>query len=323
MAGEKYYPIDEEAARRAKEANSHGSYREGSATESYQASVDRAVRIGKEQKKAVDPCFHDRIDYLVDLYARKLAENLNEGYRIAARVPSLLVAGGAGIQAGKKQKQVEDGQRNHQKWQEIQGILERIRSTGMGGISADRENALELLEEKLRVRETRQEKMRSANAYYRKHGTLEGCEALSPEEIHSRMKFMEDMLQPKPYPTYSMANNSAEIRRVKKRIEELKRNREVGFCGWEFTGGKAETNQEYNRLQLFFDEKPSLEQRGFLRRAGFHWVASAGAWQRQLNWNAIRAAERLEFVKPLDGRSPSEIQPKAEKRHLEKKGDAR
>lgn len=293
MAGEKYYPIDEEAARRAKEANSHGSYREGSATESYQASVDRATRIGKEQKKAVDPCFHDRIDYLVDLYARKLAEDLNEGYRIAARVPSLLVAGDAGIQAGKKQKQVEDGQRNHQKWQEIQGILERIRSTGMGGISADRENALELLEEKLQGRETRQEKMRSANAYYRRHGTLEGCEALSPEEIHSRMKFMEDMLQPKPYPTYSMANNS------------------------------AETNQEYNRLQLFFDEKPSLEQRGFLRRAGFHWAASAGAWQRQLNWNAIRAAERLEFVKPLDGRSPSEIQPKTEKRHPERKEDAR
>lgn len=97
----------------------------------------------------------------------------------------------------------------------------------------------------------------------------------------------------------------------------------MGFCGWEFAGGRAETNQEYNRLQLFFDEKPSLEQRGFLRRAGFHWAASAGAWQRQLNWNAIRAAERLEFVKPLDGRSPSEIQPKAEKRHLEKKGDAR
>ena len=323
MAGEKYYPIDEEAAKRAKEANSHGSYREGSATESYRKSVDRAVKIGETQKREVDPCFHDRIDHLVDLYARKLAENLNEGYRIASRVPSLLIAGGAGISGGKKQKQAEVGQRNNQKWQEIQGILEKIRSTGMGGISTDRENALELLEEKLRGRETRQEKMRSANAYYRKHGTLEGCEALSPSEIHSRMKFMEEMLQPKPYPTYSMANNSAEIRRLKKRIEELKRNREVGFCGWEFAGGRAETNQEYNRLQLFFDEKPSLEQRGLLRRTGFHWAASAGAWQRQLNWNAIRAAERLEFVKPLDGRSPFEIQPKGEKKHPEKKGEAR
>ena len=73
MAGEKYYPIDEEAAKRAKEANSHGSYREGSATESYRKSVDRAVKIGETQKREVDPCFHDRIDHLVDLYAKEFA----------------------------------------------------------------------------------------------------------------------------------------------------------------------------------------------------------------------------------------------------------
>ena len=187
----------------------------------------------------------------------------------------------------------------------------------------EQEKLLELLGEKLKAREIRQEKMRSANAYYRKHQTLEGCGALNPEEICSRMKFMEGMLQPKPYPAYSMANNSAQIRRLKKRIEELRKNREAEFCGWEFEGGRAEANKEYNRLQLIFDEKPSLEQRGLLRRAGFHWAASAGAWQRQMNWNAIRAAERLEFLKPIDGRSPSEIQPKAEKKHPERKGNAR
>lgn len=314
---QKYYFIDEDVAKRAKEANSHRSYREGSATESYRETVDRVVRIGEEQKKEVDSCFHEKIDHLVDLYARKLAENLNEGNRIAARVPSMLIAGGAGIQAGKKEKQAEASRKNNQQWQEIQGILERIRSTGKRGISADRENAIELLEEKLRGREVRQEKMRTANAYYRKHQTLEGCEALTPVEIRSRMKFMEDMLQPKPYPTYTMANNSVEIRRLKKRIGELKRNQEIGFNGWEFSGGKAVVNTEYNRLQLIFDEKPSLEQRGLLRRAGFHWAASAGAWQRQLNWNAIRAADRLDFVKPLDGRTAMELQPVKEQRETD------
>lgn len=306
---QKYYFIDEDVAKRAKEANSHRGYREGSATESYREIVDRAIRIGEKQKKEVDSCFHEKIDRLVDLYARKLAENLNEGNRIAARVPSMLIAGGAGIQAGKKEKQAEASRKNNLQWQEIQGILDRIRSTGKGGISADRENAIELLEEKLRGREARQEKMRTANAYYRKHKTLEGCEAMTSVEIQSRMKFMEDMLQPKPYPTYTMTNNSAEIRRLKKRIEELKRKQEIGFNGWEFSGGKAVVNTEYNRLQLIFDEKPSLEQRGLLRRAGFHWAASAGAWQRQLNWNAIRAADRLDFVKPLDGRTAMELQP--------------
>lgn len=314
---QKYYFIDEDVAKRAKEANSHRSYREGSATESYRESVDRVVRIGEEQKEEVDSCFHEKIDHLVDLYARKLAENLNEGNRIAARVPSMLIAGGAGIQAGKKEKQAEASRKNNQEWQEIQGILERIRSTGKGGISADRENAIELLEEKLRGREVRQEKMRTANTYYRKHQTLEGCEALTPVEIRSRTKFMEDMLQPKPYPTYTMTNNSAEIRRLKKRIEELKRNQEIGFNGWEFSGGKAVVNTEYNRLQLIFDEKPSLEQRGLLRRAGFHWAASAGVWQRQLNWNSIRAADRLDFVKPLDGRTAMELQPVKEQRETD------
>lgn len=314
---QKYYFIDEDMAKRAKEANSYGSYREGSATESYRESVDRVIRIAEEQKKEVDSCFHEKIDRLVDLYARKLAENLNEGNRIAARVPSMLIAGGAGIQAGKKEKQAEAYRKNNLQWQEIQGILDRIRSTGKGGISADRENAIELLEEKLRGREARQEKMRTANAYYRKHQTLEGCEALTSVEIRSRMKFMEDMLQPKPYPTYTMTNNSAEIRRLKKRIEELKRNQEIGFNGWEFSCGKAVVNTEYNRLQLFFDEKPSLEQRGLLRRAGFHWAAGAGAWQRQLNWNAIRAADRLDFVKPLDGRTAMELQPGKEKRETD------
>lgn len=306
---QKYYLIDEAAAKRAKEMSSYSSYQEGSATESYRESVDRAVQIGEEQKRQVDACFHEKIDYLVDLYARKLAGNLNEGYRIQGKVPSVLIAGGAGVQRGKKEKQMEAAWKNNQSWQEIQGILDKIRSTGEGGISADRENALALLEEKLKVREARQERMKEVNAFYRKHQTLEGCEALTEAQSHERMQFMEDIGQQKPYPTYVLANNSAEIRRLRKRIGELREDREAGFRGWEFAGGRAVANKEYNRLQLIFDEKPSLEQRGLLRRAGFHWASSAGAWQRQLNWNAIRAAQRLGFVRPLTGERPVDLQP--------------
>ena len=288
---------------------SYRDYQEGSATESYKRQVDRAIEIGEQQKRKVDSCFHGRIDHLVDLYARKLAENLNTGNRIMGRVPSMMIAGGSGIQAGKKEKQIAADGRNRKQWQEIEEILDRIRSTGKGGISADREDAVLRLEEKLRQRETLQEKMKEANAYYRSHHTLEGCEALTQEEIHGRMRAIEDMLNPKPYPTFALSNNSAEIRRLKKRIEQIKRDREVGFCGWEFAGGRAEANKEYNRLQLFFDEKPSIEQRGLLRRVGFHWADSMGAWQRQLNENSIRAAGTLEFIKPLNGRTPMELQP--------------
>ena len=65
-----------------------------------------------------------------------------------------------------------------------------------------------------------------------------------------------------------------------------------------------------NRLQIFFDEKPSDSQRAMLKSNGFKWAPSQDAWQRQLNDNAIYAAGRLDFVKPSDGRTVREHQPK-------------
>ena len=69
----RYYRINEEAAKRAKDMNSFSEYRPGSATAGYRAMVDEAVEIAEKQKARVDPMYHDKIDYLVDLYARKLS----------------------------------------------------------------------------------------------------------------------------------------------------------------------------------------------------------------------------------------------------------
>ena len=41
---------------------------------------------------------------------------------------------------------------------------------------------------------------------------------------------------------------------------------------------------------------------------GFKWASSQGAWQRQLNQNAIRAAARLDFLRPEDGTNPCQLQ---------------
>ena len=50
-----YYPINEEAARRAKEANSYSDYKEGSATAEYRRSIDRAIEIATKQRELI--CF--------------------------------------------------------------------------------------------------------------------------------------------------------------------------------------------------------------------------------------------------------------------------
>ena len=100
-----YYTINEEAARTANDLNSHYTYREGSATASYRRQVDEATELAERQKKRVDPMYHEKIDRLLDLYCRKLAENLNDKYAIAARCPSMLVSGRANFPVQKKKKQ--------------------------------------------------------------------------------------------------------------------------------------------------------------------------------------------------------------------------
>lgn len=204
---------------------------------------------------------------------------------------------------------------------QIQGLLDKIRGTGTSGIRADHPHALEQLEQKLQRLEQSQQMMKDVNAFYRKHQTLEGCPVLDTEQIEKIAASMAQSWHPqsKPFPSYALTNNGAEIRRIRSRVEELKYNTEVGFCGWEFEGGKAVANQEANRLQLFFEEKPSAEQRAELRHQGFVWAPKECAWQRQLNRQAVLAAGRLPLVKPLCGKAPLELQPKTEKKHSRKK----
>ena len=305
-----YYTINEAAAKRAKDANSFSDYKQGSATAEYRHYVDEAVQLAERQKQRVDPMYHEKIDSLLDTYARKLAANMNKGYEIDARVPSILIAGGSNFPTRKKEKQNAARDSNYREWQDIQGLLDKIRSTGMGGISADDPQAVQKLEKKLESLEKSQETMKAVNAYYRKHKTLDGCPHLPPEELE---KLKADMasswhLEDKPFATWALSNNSAEIRRVKDRIKSLSQQKEIGFVGWEFDGGKVEANTEANRLQIFFEDKPDEATREALKSNGFRWSPKAGAWQRQLTSNAYYAADYVKAIAPLTGEKPTELQ---------------
>lgn len=184
-------------------------------------------------------------------------------------------------------------------------------------ISSDDPQAVEKLTEKLNTCEKEQQYMKSANAHYRKNGTMKGFDNISDEQAAK----MDESIQggyswaQVPYPSYMLTNNNAEIRRLKKRIEQLSTDKAVGFTGWKFPGGEAVANSDNNRLQLLFDEKPSDEQRRKLKANGFRWAPSEGAWQRQLNSNAIYAANRIDFIQPENGQKPTELQPKIQKKN--------
>lgn len=159
-----------------------------------------------------------------------------------------------------------------QEWQDVQRILDKIRSTGMGGISMDDPQAAAKLEAKLVKLESAQETMKAVNAYFRKNKTLEGCPSLTQEQI---TKLQQEMAQSwhldksRPYPAYMLSNNNAEIRRIRGRIEQVRQHEDTNFAGWEFDGGRVEANKADNRLQVFFDGKPDEAARDELKANGF------------------------------------------------------
>ena len=292
----KYYPINEEAAKRAKDMNSFSDYQPGSATAGYRAMVDEAYAAAERQKARVDPMYHDKIDALVDRYARKLAENLNERNVIDARVPSILISGGGNFPVAKKHKQNAARDRNYGEYAEISKLLDKIRSVGMGGISADDDLAVEKLTKKLEGLESQQATMKAVNAYFRKHKTLDGCPELTPEQAE---KLKADMAQSwhldksKPYPAYLLSNNNANIRRLEGRIKSLQETKSKGTQESENKFFKVKEDTDAMRVQLFFEDKPEPEVRDVLKHNGFRWAPSVGAWQRHLNANGKSAVRSV------------------------------
>lgn len=306
----KYYPIDEKNAKLAKEMNSFSEYVSGSATLEYKNLVDEAVKIAESKKESVDQALHVKIDSLLDSYARKLADNMNKGYAIEAHVPSILVAGGSNFPTKQKEKQNAARSKNYEEFKQMQGLLDKINALGLGGISSDDPNAIKKLNDKLETLIKRQNAMKAVNAYFKKHSTLDGCPDLDKKEAEELKELMKSggSRTNKPYPTWELSNNNAEIRRIKGRIQSLSVDKNTIYTGWEFPGGFAKANAKENRLQLFFEEKPDSQLRSELKSSGFRWSPKAGAWQRQLNNNAIYAADSISSLKPISGESVLELE---------------
>lgn len=293
----KYYSINEELARRSHDMMSMSDYKKGSATAEYQRMVDKACDIAEYQKRRVDPMYHDKIDALLDSYARRLADNINNSNRIGTMCPSILIAGGSGFNVRKKERQNAAADRNMQEWNEIQGILHKIRSVGTGGISGDDPNALNKLRAKLDSLERLQNRMKAANSAIRMKDQAKGDAKLaemgySPSDIKELRS--PDFCGRIGYPSYQLSNNNANIRRIRERIEELeKRQESPAPDGWKFDGGEVVINTELNRLQIVLDDRPDSETKQALKSHGFRWAPSQRAWQRQLTDNAIHAAKAI------------------------------
>ena len=294
-----YYTINEDAAKRAKEANSFNDYVKGSATFHYQQEVDAAAQLAAKQKEKVDPAYHEKIDYLLDKFARELADVINQRNAIDARVPSVMIAGGSNFPVAAKHKQNAARERNDARYAEVFELLKKIRSVGTGGIMSDDKNAIAKLTAKLEKLEKHQATMKAANAAVRMKDTAKGDAKLremgyTDEEI--KQLRTPDFCGRVGYPDYEMKNNNANIRRIKERIAALEKEAQQAAANTgpvKGDGYELVENADMGRIQFIFDGKPDDDTRALLKANGFRWAPSQGAWQRMLNDNGRSAAQRV------------------------------
>ena len=181
-------------------------------------------------------------------------------------------------------------------------------------IRADDPRAVVMLKENLEGFEGRQEYMQKVNDYYKANGTVVGCPGID-KETAVQLDGRVNEHQSTPYPGRFFKDNFAEINRLKSNIDRLENKPETMFKGWPFNKGEAVINLANNRLQLMFAEKPNDDERTVLTKNGFKWAPTAKAWQRPLDFKSMTAAKRIDFIKPLDGRRISDLQPKQPKRN--------
>lgn len=232
-------------------------------------------------------------------------ENFRKHYVAAitsdSRCASPFVTGPANFPAERMRKRADIAGR---RWSEliewrkrvVAAVLRELRPDLAPVMSSD-ENAIERLADKLRRAEAEQVHMSDVNAAHRRYlknpATLDGS-ALSDaaKEIIRRYVPPYDW-ESHPFPPYALSNNSAEIRRIKERIEKISKAQAAPAAQIDGVNARLEDCPADNRVRLFFPGKPAEDVRKKLKGRGFRWTPSLGCWQAYRNTWSLQLAKEI------------------------------
>lgn len=291
----------------------------------YSASMDpqrRAKRVQRDYIEHMAAVEQSLIQYAttpeLEAQLREELERYRQGYvqrelavlAATSRTANPMVTGPANFPTRRNQKAMESEHRRmveFSEWQERaqKAMHRKFAPPDETRISADDENAVERIRERLALMRAKQDRMVKANAIIRamklpKQPRKEEIDALTTKlraaglpDDEIKEAFRGDLSGKLGFPSYHLRNHAANIERNRKRLEELEKaslrestERMVGPI-------RLVESVEDNRIRLFFPAKPDEGTRQLLQKRGFKWAPSVGAWQRQLTDNARYAAHAV------------------------------
>lgn len=163
-------------------------------------------------------------------------------------------------------------------------------------ISSDDPDALQKLKDKLARLQEAQELWKQINAIIRKKvDVVVKLQALGMSESTAIKLTTGSSVWDIGIPKYRLTNNNGNMARIKERIAQLEKISKLESSVEEGPNSlvKLVVSVEDNRVQLFFQGKPSEQIRKELKGAGFHWAPSVSAWMRQISEYAIHLAKQI------------------------------
>lgn len=188
---------------------------------------------------------------------------------------------------------------------ELEARADRI---GTGGVSSDDPEAVAKLTGKLEELKKAHEQMLAVNKAYK--AFLVEPKSLETSGLPERLQNIVRTYVPRyswekqPFVRFQLTNSSANIRRIQKRIEELRAKATApAFGPFSGPGWLCEVLPEDNRVAFKFREIPSPELRSELKHRAFKWSPTRGLWVRQDTGTARFAAQQVvELLRAVDSR---------------------
>lgn len=138
----------------------------------------------------------------------------------------------------------------------------------------------------------------SGDGWARYHAQLCELDPLFASERKAAELLQPDCLRRIGFPDYALTNNGANIRRMKQRRGQIARNHATPAQTIETESGiTLEDDPPGNRVRLYFPGKPPEAVRAALKRNGFRWTPTLGAWQAYRNPHSIEHARQVSGAK--------------------------
>ena len=180
---------------------------------------------------------------------------------------------------------------------------EKAESVGSAGVSSDDPEALVKLRDRLAELRAQQALMVAANKIVRAFWKAGVKDAQSGEHWQRYLRKMAELspilnesragelMRPDfcgriGFPDYALTNNSGNMRRIEQRIKALEAhaaNEERADREHECGAYRVVECFADNRVRVYFPGKPAEPIRRCLKRNGFKWSPTEGAWQRMLS----------------------------------------